>query len=251
MSWFRILLLSVVFTAAAKAESIRVGAAISLKDAITEIARKFETVTGDHVDFVFGASGQIMAQIKSGADADLFISAGIKQVSELEKDKLADKVSERAVVENRLVLIVPADAKNPPAGFAGLTDASVTKVAAGEPKTVPAGTYAKQVFDAMKLSDALAGKLVYGTNVRQVLAYVERGEVSAGVVYATDAKEAGDKVKVVATAAPDTHEPIVYPGVIVSSSKKHDAAEKFLAYLGEPDAKAVFKKYGFTLPHKE
>src|SRR5205814_2358830 len=104
----------------------------------------------------------------------------------------------------------------------------VKQIAIGEPKTVPAGQYAMQTLKSLGLSDQLKGKLILGANVRQVLAYVERGEVSAGIVYLTDAKQSGDKVKVVATAEESTHEPIVYPGVVLKTSTKTDAAKKFL-----------------------
>lgn len=238
-------LLMLSFALTASAETIRVGAAISLKDAITEIARNYEAATGEHVEFTLGSSGQIMAQINSGGDIDLFVSAAAKQVDELEKEKLVDSSSRRVIVANALVLIVPADARDAPISFESLAQSKVTRIAVGEPKTVAAGQYAQQVFKSLKLTDALANKLVYCTNVRQALSYVERGEVSCGVVYATDAKESGEKVRIVATAAATTHEPIIYPGVVVTASKKRGAAKRFLAYLTEAGAKAVFKSKGF------
>jgi molybdate transport system substrate-binding protein len=84
--------------------------------------------------------------------------------------------------------------------------------------------------------------------VRQVLTYVERGEVAAGVVYATDALESGNKVRVVATADPKTHETIVYPGIVISATKKPGAAGKFLDYLGGADATKVLRAKGFVIP---
>jgi molybdate transport system substrate-binding protein len=249
MPWFYPLLLSLLFAVAASAETIRVAAAISLKQAIGEIAKSYENATGDKAEFTFGASGQLTAQIKNGADVDLFISAANEQVEDLLKAKLVDAATRQIVVMNSLVLIVPADAKNPPTSFQALKNAAVARVAMGEPRTVPAGQYAEQVLQSLELDDALKPKIVYGTNVRQVLTYVERGEVSAGLVYLTDARQSGDKVRVVATADPKTHEPIVYPGVVVTASKKQDAAKKFLAFLATADAKAVFEAKGFTIPH--
>jgi molybdate transport system substrate-binding protein len=87
-----------------------------------------------------------------------------------------------------------------------------------------------------------------GTNVRQVLTYVERGEVTAGVVYATDAIESGDKVRVVATADPKLHEPIVYPGVVVSATKKAGPAARFLNSLSGAEAAKVLRSKGFVMP---
>src|SRR5262245_42193809 len=103
--------------AVARAETIKVGVAISLKEAMGEIAKAYEADTGDKIEFTFGASGQLATQIKSGADIDAFISAANKQVDELEKDKLLDVKTRRIVTGNTLVLVVPADAKDPPKSF--------------------------------------------------------------------------------------------------------------------------------------
>jgi molybdate transport system substrate-binding protein len=234
----------------AGAETIRVAVAISLREAGTEIAKAYETSSGEKVSLVFGSSGQLAGQIKNGAEVDVFVSAASQQVDELVKDGLADATTRRDIASNTLVLIVPADAKNAPATFADLGSAR-GKVATGEPVTVPAGRYAEQVFTSLKLTDRLRGRLVYGTNVRQVLAYVERGEVAAGVVYATDAAQSGEKVRVAATADPATHEPVVYPGVIVTATKRRAAAERFLAHLQSPDAKKVLRDKGFLVPDEK
>lgn len=240
-AWVGVALLSAV----AGAETIRVGVAISLKEAMVEIARDYEADSGDAVELTFGSSGQIAAQIRSGADIDVFISAANKQVDDLVGDKLVDAVTRTVVATNTLVLVVPPDVRDAPARFEDLAGAAVKKVAVGEPKTVPAGQYARQVLDALRLTDALRGKLVYGTNVRQVLLYVERAEVSAGIVYATDARQSGDKVKIVATADETLHEPIVYPGVTVSASRKPEAGKRFLEYLTGGKAQATLKSKGF------
>lgn len=245
MSIVRAIAITLLLALPASAETVRVGAAISLKDALGDVAKAYEADTGDKLEFSFGSSGQVMAQVKNGADVDLFISAAAKQVDDLQKDGLVDAASRRIVAANTLVLIVPAGANDAPASFEALAGPGVMKVATGEPKTVPAGQYAEQVFKSLKLADKLSGRLVYGTNVRQVLAYVERGEVSAGVVYATDARESGDKVRVVATAPSTAHDPIVYPGVVVTASKRPAAAKRFLDFLGSPKARTAFKAKGF------
>jgi molybdate transport system substrate-binding protein len=250
-SWL-ICLFAFVLTACAaplaRAEAITVSAAISLKEAVTEIAEKYEQKSGDHVDFNFGASGTLESQIAQDAPVDAFISAADKQVNDLIKSGKADPASRHVIVTNAIVLIVPVDAANPPADFAGLTTASVKKIAVGEPKSVPAGQYAMQTLKVLKLADALAGKLVFGANVRQVLDYVEHGEVDAGIVYATDAKQAGDRVKVVATADASTHESIEYPAVVITGAKHATAAARFIDFLATDQAKAIFVAHGFTLP---
>ena len=233
--------------AAASAETIRVSAAISLKAALTEIAAAYEKETGEQVRFNFGASGQLMAQIKAGAPADLFISAAPTQVDDLVAANLADGESRRTIAANTLVLIAPADAASPPKDFKDLSDPRHKRIAIGDPRTVPAGQYAMQALTSLKLTDALKGRLIHAANVRQVLDYVERGEVSAGLVYSTDALESGGKVKVIATADASTHDPIVYPAVAISDGKQQ-AAERVLAYLASDEAQRILKRRGFALP---
>jgi molybdate transport system substrate-binding protein len=227
-------------------DTVRVAAAVSLSESMNQIARQYENESGDRVELTFGSSGQLAAQIQSGAPVDAFISAANKQVDDLAKAGLIDEASRRVVVGNALVLIVPPKAVGAPESFVALAEASVRRVAIGEPKTVPAGQYAQQVLRALNLIDKLGDRIVYGANVRQVLDYVIRGEVSAGIVYRTDALEAGDKVKVVATAEEKWHEPIVYPAAIIRSSRKCEAAKKFLDYLGSEKAQSILRARGFT-----
>ena len=231
-----------------RAGSIKVAAAISLRETLTDIAANYERDTHEHVELVWGSSGQLLAQIKGGAPIDLFISAADPQVDELIRLNLADQSSRRTVAGNEMVLIVPANSASTLKSFDALTENSVQKIAIGEPRTVPAGEYAMQVLKFYKLGDKVKDKLVYGTNVRQVLEYVERGEVSAGIVYATDAKEAGDKVDVVATASRDSHGSIQYPAVIIRSGKSPDLARKFMEHLSSEAARAALTQHGFTLP---
>jgi molybdate transport system substrate-binding protein len=248
MTFLRVALATLFLTVTASAKTIRVAVAISLKDAVEAIASDYTTTTGEKLEFTFGSSGQLLAQIQNGADIDLFISAAEKQVSDLQKAGLAIDRTRRVVAGNTLVLVVPAGATNAPTSFESLNPDSVTKVAIGEPVTVPAGQYASQVLTKLGLTDRLKDKIVYGANVRQVLSYVERGEVSAGILYATDARESGDKVRIVATAPAGTHEPIVYPAVVVKTSKKPDVAERFLNYLGSENARKILIEKGFSAP---
>ena len=229
-------------------EPARVGAAISLQNVLQEIGAKYKEQTGREVSFTFGSSGQLMGQIKNGAPIDLFISAAHQHVDQLAKEKLIDEASRRVIATNTLVLIVPADAASAPAGFAQLAGSNVRRLAMGEPRTVPAGQYAQQVLDHLKLTDSLRQRLIYGTNVRQVLAYVERGEVNAGIVYGTDALISGDKVRIVAVAEADWHEPIEYPAAIIAGSRNASAAGDFLEFLSSPAAREVLKAHGFGPP---
>jgi molybdate transport system substrate-binding protein len=229
------------------AQPITVSAAISLKETLEQIARDYHDQSGRDVKLNLGASGTLAAQIKQGAPADLFISADREQVDILVNAGLADADSRREIARNRLVLIVPKDSPNPPTKFADLLDDRFVHVAMGEPKVVPAGLYAMQTLKSLGLYDKLSAKLVMGQNVRQVLSYVVRGEADAGLVYATDAKAAGDSVKLAAVADESSHEPIVYPAVILNAGN-HQAAQDFLNFLASAKARAVFTANGFSLP---
>jgi molybdate transport system substrate-binding protein len=237
-----------IFATPCRSDTITVSAAISLKESLEQIALGYESQSGNHVVFNFDASGKLAAQIRQGAPVDLFISADNQQMDLLIAAKMVDPSARRLVVQNTLVLIAPADAKNPPHSFGELAENRGEKVAIGEPKTVPAGRYAMQTLKALKLDQTLAPRLVFGESVRAVLTYVERGEVYAGIVYGTDARQAGDKVRVVATAPASTHQPIEYPGAVISGAAHADAAKSFLDYLSTEPARRIFQDHGFSIP---
>jgi molybdate transport system substrate-binding protein len=218
---------------------------VSLKEAATEIGKAYEQKTSEHVQFNFAASGVLAAQIKQGAPVDLFISAGAPQTKELRDAGLLEG-ADTLVARNALVLIVPAAQKDSITGFERLGDPRIKRLAVGNPKLVPVGEYAMQTLAALKLTDAVKDRLIEGLNVRQVLDYVERGEVDAGIVYATDAIEAGDRVRVIATAPESSHDPIVYPAVLVKGSKNAASAAKFLEFFTSDQAQQILKSHGFT-----
>jgi molybdate transport system substrate-binding protein len=246
MRWLLAFLMVLSMGVAARAQTVKVAAAISLREAMTRIAADYHQSGGAKIELTFGASGQLMAQIRSGAPIDVFISAADEEADELIRAGLAEKASRQVIAHNTLVLIVPAGSEDAIASFDDLKKPAVKRIAIGEPTTVPAGRYAAQALEAMKLQDAVAKKLVYGGNVRQVLSYVERGEVSAGIVYSTDARQAGGQVKVVATAKASTHSPIEYPAVIIKDSDQQQAAKAFVRYLKSPEARAVLREKGFA-----
>jgi molybdate transport system substrate-binding protein len=230
------------------AQDLTISAAVSLKEAIGDIAVSYRTSSGGRLQLNFAATGLLLAQIREGAPVDVFIAASEAQMDQAAAQKLIDPASRRVIAINSLVLIVPADSKLPLQGFADLGRADLKRLALGEPKTVPAGDYATQVLEHLRLDDVLKSKLVKAASVRQVLDYVERGEVDAGIVYATDAQQSGSKVKVITTADPSWHQPIHYPAAVVAASKQHDAAAAFIDYLTTEPAQALLRKRGFAAP---
>jgi len=143
-----------------------------------------------------------------------------------------------------LVLIVPAKG-TAVSSFGDLANLSVKKVALGNPKTVPAGQYTEQTLNKLGLLPAIQPKLIFAEDVRQVLDYVVRDEVDSGVVYSSDALSVGDKIKVVAHAPDDSHDPILYPIAIVKDCKQQEAARKFIDLVLSSEGQAILVKYGF------
>lgn len=236
--------------AAQERASITVSAAISLKDALDEIGHIYEQRhSGTKIVFNYGGSGTLQHQIEQGAPVDIFISAAKKQMDALESERFLVAGTRRALVTNKLVLIEPA-LTNKLKGFQDLARPEVKIIALGEPRTVPAGMYAKQTLEHLGLLAIVDKKTVYAKDVRAVLTYIETGNADAGIVYQTDAR-GSTKVRVVASAAEGTHDPIVYPVAVLRSSKDQGAARAFLQFLEGSDARAVFEKYGFAAPEKQ
>ena len=227
--------------------NLLISAAASLKEALEELKPLYQQSKPNvNINYNFGSSGALQQQIEQGAPADIFISAAKKQVDALEQKGLLVPGTRNIIAKNRLVLVVPKNAVGV-TSFYSLKDAKVKKIAIGEPRSVPAGQYAQQVLEKLKIWSEIKSKLVFANNVRQVLASVESGNADAGLVYITDAK-ISDKVKVVVTADEKYHSPIIYPLAVVKRSKNVDAAKEFSQFLSSNQAKSVFKKYGFILP---
>ena len=219
--------------------------AASLQDAIVEVESSYQHDRGQ-VEFRnnFGASGTLAREIEQGAPVDAILSAGTKPIDDLQAKGLLVAGTRADLLRNSLVLIAPQDSKL--AGFDDLAQPAVRLVAMGDPASVPAGQYGLETLNALKLYDKIKSKIVLGKDVRQVLTYVETGNVDAGLVYATDAR-ISTKVRVVAVAPESSHHPIVYPVAVVAGSRNQQAARDFIAYLSSPAARAIFIKHGFTM----
>ncbi|WMT39804.1 molybdate ABC transporter substrate-binding protein [Paenibacillus sp. D2_2] len=224
-----------------------VSAAASLKDSLEELTPQFEQEhQGVTVVYNYGASGSLQKQIEQGAPADIFLSAGQKQMNALiESGHIAAEQSFN-LLKNSLVVIVPDDAKIIPDNLNGLASADIKTLALGEPEVVPAGMYAKESLEHEQLWDQLSAKMVFTKDVTQVLTYIESGNADAGLVYLSDAKSS-QKVKTAFTVDDSYHQPIVYPAGIVSATKHKAEAEAFLQFLRETDAREIFVKHGFVL----
>lgn len=244
--------LSVLLTAgislAESQKEITVSVAISLKNAFEEIGKLYEAKNkGTKVVFNFGASGDLIRQIEGGAPVDVFASAAQKDMDSIEQKGMIMKDTRVNIAANTVVLVVPAGSKAKIKSFEGLTSGEINRIAVGNPKTVPAGRYAQEVFKYYKVAEAIKDKLVFAENVRQVLDYVARGEVDAGIVYSTDAMVRSKEVKIVATAPEASHKPVVYPVAVVKGSKNEASAKELVALVVSREGKRILEKYGFRL----
>ncbi|MGO4540519.1 molybdate ABC transporter substrate-binding protein [Paenibacillus sp. 2TAB19] len=234
--------------APSKKVELLISAAASLTDSLNELKSAYEQEHNNvTLTFNFGASGTLQQQIEQGAPADLFLSAGTKQMKALVDKQLIEEAQQVNVLANELVAVVPTDSDLALGTMADLSQAALGKIAVGETATVPVGGYTKEALEYYKLWAAVQPKLVFAKDVRQVLTYVETGNTDIGFVYATDALTS-DKVKVAFKVDAASHKPIVYPIGIVKATKYPDEAAALYDYLQSDEAMAVFTKYGFTAP---
>ena len=224
-----------------------ISAAASLKNAMDEVqALYLEQKPNANLSITYGGSGALQQQIEQGAPVDLFFSAAASNMNALKGKDLLENSTIKNLLQNKVVMITPSDSTLTISSFKDVTNSSITHLALGEPTTVPAGKYALQVFTYYNLADQAKAKAVYAKDVTEVLTWVASGNADAGVVYSTDAASS-DKVKVVATAPEDSHDPVTYPGAVLKSTKQPVASQDFLNFLTSDKAKAVFVKYGFTV----
>lgn len=230
----------------AHAAEITVSAAISLKEAFQEIGKLYESKTaGTKVVFNFGASGDLAKQIEGGAPVDVFASAAPKDMDQLLQKSFIISSSKADFAKNSVVLVQAASSKIEIKKIEDLMKPEVKKISIGNPQTVPAGRYAQEVLTHFKLWDGIKDKLIFAENVRQVLDYVARNEVDAGIVYLTDAKSKEKEVRIAATAPPESHKPVIYPIGIVKDSKNEASAKAFIELILSEDGGKILSRYGF------
>lgn len=241
---------------------LNVFAAASMTETLNQIAEAYKSVEPDvTLTFNFASSGDLLTQIKEGADCDIFISAAPKQMNALDgtladdSDKNPDGLDELLegtrfdMLENKVVLAVPDGNPKGIESFdqlAELLRAGDVFLAMGN-SDVPVGQYTQKIFAHYGLDEqtmADAGELTYGSNVKEVTTQVSEGAVDCGIIYATDANAAG--LTAVDEATADMCGQVIYPAAILKNSPNPDAARAFLDYLTGDSAGKVFKSVGFT-----
>lgn len=249
-------------TQSAQTTELTVFAAASMTETLNQIAEDYKTVDPNvSLTFNFASSGDLLSQIREGADCDVFISAAPKQMNALDgslkddADKNPDGLDELLdgtridLLENKVVLAVPEGNPKGIESFDKLADqlgAGEVFLAIGN-SDVPVGQYARKIFahygiDEQSLADA--GVLTYGSNVKEVTTQVSEGAVDCGIIYATDAYSAG--LESVDEATADMCGQVIYPAAVLRNSAHPDEAKAFLDYLTGEDAGKVFESVGFT-----
>lgn len=228
-------------------QSILVAAAASLKNAYEdELIPMFEEqYPGVTVEGTYDSSGKLQTQIEEGLEADVFMSAATKQMKALDEEGMIASDTIVNLLENKIVLIVPAGSDSQIDSFEKIGDAA--SIALGDPESVPAGQYAKEALTNLNVWDSIQDKVSFGTNVTEVLNQVAAVSADAGIVYATDAASMADQVTVVAEAPEGSLEKkVIYPVAVVKATTHEDAAKAFVDFLQTPDAIKVFESYGFV-----
>ena len=203
------------------------------------------------VEGTYASSGDLQHQIESGLDADVFFSAATSNMDTLTEEKLIDEDTVVDLLKNDVVLITPKDSKLGIKSFKDITKADT--IAIGDPESVPAGKYAKEILTNLGVYNEVEKKASLGASVTEVLSWVAEGSADAGIVYATDAQTEntnGDdkEVEVVATAEDSMMQTqVVYPVGVVSASTHKDEAKAFEDFLQTDEAKVILEKAGFTI----
>jgi molybdate transport system substrate-binding protein len=234
-------------TITAKPLELTVCAGVGLTDAIKEINSLYMQ-ENKNITIVanFAAAGTLQEQIEQGAPGDVFFSPGISQMDALQEGGLIINETRKDLLNNKIVLVVPTNSTLNITDFVDLVNEDVAHISIGDPDFVPAGTYGIQALDAYGITEQLQPKLILCNDVRQVLSYVESGNVEAGIVYASDAVIT-DNVKIVAEAPDEVNRKIAFVGAVIRSSKNVEAANDYIAFLASDKASAIFEKYGFSM----
>lgn len=226
-------------------KEIIVLAAASLTDVLTELASSYKDTTGVTVTFSFASSGALQTQIELGSPADIFFSAAQRQMNDLEEKGLIDTDTRKNLLENKVVLIAPINSTLNIKSFNDIANPNVKKVGLGEPKSVPVGQYSEEILNSLSILDIVKSKSIYGSDVRNVLSWVETGEVDCGIVYETDAKIANN-INIITQAPEGSHKRVIYPIAVINSSNNKEEAQKFIDYISTDSSMEIFKKYGFS-----
>jgi len=227
-------------------QAVRILAASSLTDAVTDAGIDFEkSHSGIKIEYCFAASGQLKAQIENGAPSDVFVSASAYEMDALSNKGLIIESSRAVLTSNVLVLIARETTRLNT--WEDLARGDVKRIAIANPASVPAGRYAKATLTHRNLWNVVSRKTVYGENVRQVLKYVQTGDVDAGVVFRSDVHPKGCHVRIIDVASNGVdHVCIEYAIAVLRHAQNPGSASKFVKFLLSNQGQKTMLQHGFT-----
>lgn len=235
----------------ATAQEIVVAAAADMSAALPQLVAAYTKKTGQTVKFSFGSSGNLANQIRNGAPFDVFFSADEEYPQQLIAEGLALKDTLYRYAVGRLVLWVPADSplNVSKLGILALVDPSVKKISIANPAHAPYGRAAEAALRHFGIYNQVSTRLVLGENVSQAAQFVESGNAQAGLIALSHALAPALKDKGRYWTVPlDAYSTLNQAAVVVSRSKRQDAARRFLEFLRSPEATSLLTTYGFSLP---
>ncbi|MCH7733767.1 MAG: molybdate ABC transporter substrate-binding protein [Chloroflexi bacterium] len=231
---------------------LTISVAVSLGDAMEEIAAEFERLEGVDVDLNLGASNVLARQVELGAPVDLVVLAGLEPVDELIEEGFVSRDGVAEILGNSLAVV--SKSKNgkaaPLADLASLAADYTGRIAIADPQLAPAGVYADAALQAAGVAADLEGRIIPALDVRAAAAAVESGHAEFGIVYSTDAL-AFDGIAGVLEIPADLHPPIVYPAAVISGSDSEQLALRFLLFLQGEFAGSVFRSHGFVTSNSD
>lgn len=229
------------------AQGLTVATDSSLGEAMRAVARDFEAGRpGLRVELRVGSPGALLEQIAGGVPVDVLAGADAETAALGVQRRLLVPELRSVFATNELVLVVPASLNLPVRRLSDLARPEVARIAMGREASVPAGRYAREAINAQRMWPAVQRKVVVGQDVREVLGLVAAADVEAGFVFATDARAAAGRVRVVETLPTTT--PIRYLANVAVGSKNPALAREFVAHLRSDSARAVFERFGFGVP---
>jgi len=241
----------------AEQKELIVFAAASMTETMNQIAELYMSENPDtKIIYNFDSSGTLLKQIVSGADCDIFISAAQKQMNNLDSTKSGDDNPDKNdfvlqgtrinLLENKVALAVPDGNPKEINTYTDLTTDKLSLLAIGN-SDVPVGSYTLEILEYLGTSAEeleKAGKITYGSNVKEVTTQVKEGTVDAGIIYATDAASAN--LQVVDLATKDMCKQVIYPAAVLNITKNESESKKFLNYLKTDKAMKIFESVGFA-----
>jgi molybdate transport system substrate-binding protein len=226
-------------------DELTVAAASDLTPAFEEIGREFQLASKTRVVFMFGSTGMLTRQIENGAPVDLFAAASVSYIDELAQQGLIIPDSRAVYARGRITLWTPNESNLRLQGIADLARPEVMRVAIANPDHAPYGLAARQALESAGIWDRVKPKLVYGDNIRQTLQYAETGNVDVAIVALSLSTQSSGRWTLIPD---DLHQPIDQGLAIMKATTNEQAARAFAAFIRGPQAEAILKKYGFTVP---